>query len=623
MVLKLWLIMSTLIMMMTTETALSFLMSRFAQSSRLRPQRLLNSLLDDVSLLVENSIDTLEDISLHLLRNFNTYTVNDEKKRTAVVVGSGWAAHAFLKVVDTNMFNVICISPRPYFVFTPMLASTAVGTVEYRSIVEPIRSSNPLVQFVEAEVTDICLERKMITAKGLSDDERLPDQIHITYDHLIFSPGSQVGDFGIKGVRDNCCFIKEIEDVKRIKKTIFDNFEFASLPSIDSSAIDRLLTFLVVGGGPTGVEFVAELCDFIKDELTTIYPHLQSHVKITLINSGPSVLNAFDTALQAKAVESLRSRGITIQFNTKVTGVEDGQLFVKFNNGSESSMQFGLCVWAAGNAPRPITQLLAAKLDAWSQPLPSPSPSVGTTAARWQQDPDPGEGQRSRQMASVGKSGRLDVDEWLRVVGLANGELQGSVFAMGDCAAAHVISSNRLAAEAVDVSNPSTRSTRPAQSVQSAPVTLGPLLLEKVEAKTRRAREQALAFQQSPVLLPQTAQVAAQEGAYLAHLLNWGYNLSEPIPSLAEDVWRTKPLQAIRVRGAVVAKPFRFLNFGLLAYVGNAQAVAQVQLGEAEFIKSSGEQAFLLWRSVYLVKQVMAVVLNIRNVLLFMLRSVF
>lgn len=117
-----------------------------------------SSLYRDIALLSTKALDTVEDAVLHFRRAFlpsyqesitkewmkNTSFPGRRHKPRVIVVGSGWAAHAFLKICETDGYEVVCVSPRPYFVFTPMLASTAVGTVEYRSIVEPIRQGTYL-----------------------------------------------------------------------------------------------------------------------------------------------------------------------------------------------------------------------------------------------------------------------------------------------------------------------------------------------------------------------------------------------------------------------------------------------------------------------------------------------
>jgi NADH dehydrogenase FAD-containing subunit len=110
------------------------------------------------------------------------------------------------------------------------------------------------------------------------------------------------------------------------------------------------------------------------------------------------------------------------------------------------------------------------------------------------------------------------------------------------------------------------------------------------------------------VPLPQTAQVAAQQGAYLARLLNRGYDLSESLPRVEENNLRFQISRFLRrKKGDLYAKPFSFLNLGLLAYIGDEKAVAQMQLGDfSSILFASGTEAFLIWRSVYLVKQVSA-----------------
>ena len=107
-----------------------------------------------------------------------------------------------------------------------------------------------------------------------------------------------MNDFGLAGVVEHCSFIKEIDDVRKIKTKILDNFELASLPSTTEDQLRELLTFAVVGGGPTGVEFAGELTDFLADELQGLYPHLAKFIRIVLVNSGTSILSAFDSVLQ-------------------------------------------------------------------------------------------------------------------------------------------------------------------------------------------------------------------------------------------------------------------------------------------------------------------------------------
>ena len=152
-------------------------------------------------------------------------------------------------------------------------------------------------------------------------------------------------------------------------------------------------------------QFVGELTDFVIEDLKKIYPSLAPYTTVSLINAGSSILNAFDQVLQKRAEESLKQRGISLILNARVTKVEKNLLQYKLKsiNGSipeTSDLRFGLCVWAAGTAPRPLTVKLAENIG----PI---------------------------QTESVAKTGKISVDPWLRVNGLSS-DTFGSVFAIGD-----------------------------------------------------------------------------------------------------------------------------------------------------------------------------------------------
>lgn len=263
--------------------------------------------------LFEEGLNTCEDAYLHFRRYFSSFyrlaqtkfrnitdTDSTDPRPRVVVVGSGWGAHALLKIIETEDYHVICVSPRPYFIFTPMLAACTTGTVEYRSIVEPIRVSNPFVDFVEGEVIDIDPYNKRIKVTSAlqsllpTDDNNaltstslaLPSDFSISYDKLIYAAGSQVADFGTPGVKENCVFIKEIDDVRKIKKKILKTFELASLPTTPVDMLSSLLTFVVVGGGPTGVEFAVSRLPLIFALLCLLTTFINSLLQCSFVAVG-------------------------------------------------------------------------------------------------------------------------------------------------------------------------------------------------------------------------------------------------------------------------------------------------------------------------------------------------
>ena len=111
-----------------------------------------------VSILVERFMQSLDDgaVARRMKKKENKGDMSSNKegmrRERIVVLGSGWGAHSFLKTIDASLYEVIVVSPRNYFLFTPMLAASAVGTVEFRSIIEPIRNVNPLADFLEVSL---------------------------------------------------------------------------------------------------------------------------------------------------------------------------------------------------------------------------------------------------------------------------------------------------------------------------------------------------------------------------------------------------------------------------------------------------------------------------------------
>ncbi len=230
------------------------------------------------------------------------------RKPRVVVLGSGWGAHAIVKVIDTDKFDVVAVSPRPYFIFTPMLASTAVGTVEYRSITEPMRSSNPLVEYYEALATKIDTKGKYIFCESVRRDENA-EPFRVAYDFLVVSIGMEPSTFGVPGVRENCYFLKDVDDARALRAAIVATFEAASLPSLTDEERVNLLTFVVVGGGPTGVEFSGELFGtqftcFTSTKVQILTPLLRNRFSATRREAILSETSATG-ALRAEAAELL------------------------------------------------------------------------------------------------------------------------------------------------------------------------------------------------------------------------------------------------------------------------------------------------------------------------------
>lgn len=322
---------------------------------------------------------------------------NECKKKRVVVLGTGWAGTSFLKDLDVSSYDVQVVSPRNYFAFTPLLPSVTCGTVEARSIVEPVRNiikkRNGEIQFFEAECVKIDAAKNKVFCKSHFENNVIgAEDFSLEYDYLVVAIGAQVNTFNTPGVMENCHFLKELEDAQKLRRSVIDCFEKASIPGLTEEERRTNLHFVVVGGGPTGVEFAAELHDFIQEDLVSVYPMVKDLVKITLIQSGDHILNMFDERISTFAEKKFQRDCIEVQTGCRVLSVSDKEITMKVKSkGEVTSIPHGLVVWSTGISTRPVVKDFMEQI-----------------------------GQANRRV--------LATNEWLRVKECEN------VYALGDCA---------------------------------------------------------------------------------------------------------------------------------------------------------------------------------------------
>ena len=274
--------------------------------------------------------------------------VQTSGRQRLVILGTGWGSYSVLKHINKKLFDVIVISPRNHFLFTPLLCSTTVGTLEFRSIIEPIRNTGFRDEhhFQLAEAVKLLPDQHTVLCRSALNNEEYP----LKYDKLVIGVGAVSNTFGVPGVYENAFFLKEIADARMIRNQILKNFELAMQPGASAEEMKRLLHFVIVGGGPTGVEFGAELYDFVKQDVTRLYMHEESKVCVTLIEAK-QILPSFDEKLRKFAEKKMRQRDQFELVQSSVTEVHSDH--IKLQDGTV--MPCGLVVWSTGLAPRPFT----------------------------------------------------------------------------------------------------------------------------------------------------------------------------------------------------------------------------------------------------------------------------
>ncbi|KAL7508453.1 hypothetical protein ACHAWX_000727, partial [Stephanocyclus meneghinianus] len=275
-----------------------------------------------------------------------------EGRKTVVVLGTGWAAHAFIKLASTYDLRIVVVSPVNHFVFTPMLASAAVGTVEYRSMTEPIRVTNPYIDnFVEGR------------AIGVDDDDSTIKRdesmgvgtvIELTYDYLLCAVGTASRSSMVPGAKEHCFNLKTSQDSKRLRTAIGEALEFASRPDVQARAErQKRVRIAIVGGGPTGVELAGELMDFYSQvcgRADGAFQHLRDDVSVMLVHGGPELLPAMDVDLRERAMRALQAQGVELRLSTRLREVgRDYITICKKGSDTKETTPVGISILAAGN----------------------------------------------------------------------------------------------------------------------------------------------------------------------------------------------------------------------------------------------------------------------------------
>lgn len=288
------------------------------------------------------------------------------KKNTrsrVVIVGGGFGGVAAAKQLKKTDVDVVLIDRRNYHLFQPLLYQVATAALNPSDIAAPIRKifrKQKNLRSILGEVENVDLEKKEITVKSQP----------MGYDYLVLAAGATHSYFGNDHWSDNAPGLKTLDDATEIRRRFLLAFEAAEVER-DPVAKEACLTFVVVGGGPTGCEMagaMAEVARSIPDD----FRHVDTKTaRIILIQSGDRILKSFPNKSSDDAYDQLKDTGVEIMLHQRVTevcsdGVMCGEEFIAANN----------VFWAAGVKASPLGDTLGTELDNSGRVIVEPDLSV-------------------------------------------------------------------------------------------------------------------------------------------------------------------------------------------------------------------------------------------------------
>ena len=268
-----------------------------------------------------------------------------------VIVGGGFGGLYAARALRRAPVEVTVVDRRNHHVFQPLLYQVAMAALSPADIASPIRwilRRQKNVEVILAEATGVDLAANRLILKDAVLD----------YDYLIVASGATHAYFGHDDWRRTAPGLKTLEDALEIRRRVLIAFERAERET-DPARRAAQLTFLVIGGGPTGVEMAGALAEISRHSLAKDFRHFDpGSARILLIEGGPAILSAFPQDLQHAAMKDLERLGVAVRTNSIVTNVSPGVVSI-----GADSIRAETVLWAAGVSASPLGAALGAPLD--------------------------------------------------------------------------------------------------------------------------------------------------------------------------------------------------------------------------------------------------------------------
>ncbi|MGA8258029.1 MAG: NAD(P)/FAD-dependent oxidoreductase, partial [Nocardioides sp.] len=280
-----------------------------------------------------------------------------EERHQVVVIGSGFGGLFGTKALRRSDVDVTMVAKTTHHLFQPLLYQVATGILSEGEIAPPTRevlSSQKNARVLLGEVTAVDLEARTITSHVLGRET----VNH--YDSLIVAAGAGQSYFGNDAFAEFAPGMKSIDDALELRGRIFGAFELAELGANRGENVDHLLTFVVVGAGPTGVEMAGQIAELAHRTLKRDFDAINTRsARVVLVDAAGQVLPPFGAKLGHWTKNGLEKLGVEVLLGAMVTDVDERGLEVRFKDGRVERIEAVTKVWAAGVQASPLTATLA------------------------------------------------------------------------------------------------------------------------------------------------------------------------------------------------------------------------------------------------------------------------
>ena len=278
--------------------------------------------------------------------------MNGQFVQHVVVIGGGFAGLRVVRGLRRAPVRITLIDRTNHHLFQPLLYQVATGSLSAGEIAAPLRwifRNQSNLRIVLGEVDAIDVDERRVGYRNIDGEAA-----ELDYDHLVVAAGARHSYFGNDQWEEHAHGLKTVDDAFRLQRRIFASFERADATA-DADERRRLLTFVVIGAGPTGVELAGQIVEIAKRTLRREFRRFDpADTRTVLLDAAPRVLGGFDERLSAKALQALEDMGVEVHTDTMVSDVDERGV-----TAGDLHIDAGTIVWAAGVQGSPLGRIVA------------------------------------------------------------------------------------------------------------------------------------------------------------------------------------------------------------------------------------------------------------------------